>query len=707
MPNKLVGSTSPYLLQHQNNPVHWYPWGSEALDKASLETKPIFLSIGYAACHWCHVMEHESFENTTIAAFLNDNFVSIKVDREQRPDLDHIYMQTVQMLTGSGGWPMSVFLTPDMKPFYGGTYWPPERRWGRPGFLEVLHSIFDAWKNKRDSLLGQSEEITRYLQLASQPQPKPTEQTNETGYVSAAEKEIALDEQLLWNADEWLTKAFDQRWGGFGGAPKFPHAMDVRLLIQLQTRRPTDQRLHIITKTLDCMADGGIYDHLGGGFARYGVDEKWLVPHFEKMLYDNSLLASAYIDGYLLTGNHRYRDVVCETLDYVLDDLTDEHGGFYCTRDADSEGEEGKFYVWSREEILHILGMERGDLFCEAYGVTFGGNFEGKNILHHPEPLRAIANRIGISLEAVENELKQDKKKLLKIRNERIWPGLDDKVLCSWSALMITAMARAGAVFSIPKYLAAAEAAAEFIQRSMTKENGRLLHAWRKGKAEIDGFLEDYSYLADAIVTLFECTGKANYIEQACSLIAIMEEHFRDEQGGFFFTASDTEKLITRYKDQQDGSVPSGNAMAAMALVKCAHLTHDARMFQLAEATFQQASTLMHHSPGSVGQMLIALDHFLGPSTELVYVAGNTEAKQRAVSHAFGTLRPRTLIVVTIQEPDRSNLMAGTKLSGLVEGRELTGEASLVMYQCSNGTCQTPEIIPLSEQREIKRQERD
>ncbi|MEQ1830932.1 MAG: thioredoxin domain-containing protein, partial [Pirellula sp.] len=668
-------------------------WNPESLLESKRRMVPIFLSIGYAACHWCHVMERESFENVTIATFLNDNFISIKVDREQRPDLDHIYMQTVQMLTGSGGWPMSVFLTPEMKPFYGGTYWPPERRWGRPGFLEVLQAIADAWKNKRDSLFGQSEEITRHLRLASQPKSKVAEQTNETGQESGADKLIALDEQLLWNADEWLTQAFDDRCGGFGGAPKFPHAMDIRLLIQLQTRRPSEQRLHVITKTLDCMADGGIYDHLGGGFARYSVDEKWLVPHFEKMLYDNSLLASAYIDGYLLSGNQRYRNVVCETLDYVLDDLTDEQGGFYCTRDADSEGEEGKFYVWSREEILHILGMERGDLFCEAYGVTFGGNFEGKNILHHPEPLTAIAKRLGRSLEAVENELTLDKKNLLDVRNERIWPGLDDKVLCSWSALMITAMARAGAVFSIPKYLAAAEAAAEFIQRSMTKENGRLLHVWRKGTAEINGFLEDYSCLADAMVTLFECTGKANYIEQACSLIAIMDEHFRDEQGGFFFTAADTEKLITRYKDQHDGSVPSGNAMAAMALVKCAHLTNDPRMFQLAEETFQQASSLMHHSPGSVGQMLIALDHFLGPSTELVYVAGNTKAKQKAVAHAFGMLRPRTLIVLTHQEPELGNSMAGTRLSKLVEGRELTGEASLVMYACSNETCQAPETI--------------
>ncbi len=683
MPNKLAGSTSPYLLQHQNNPVQWYPWGSEALEKARLESKPIFLSIGYAACHWCHVMEHESFENLTIAAFLNDNFVSIKVDREQRPDLDHIYMQTVQMLTGSGGWPMSVFLTPDMKPFYGGTYWPPERRWGRPGFLDVLHAILDAWQNKRESLLSQSEEITRHLQSASQTKLN----------VAKQESDLALDESLLWNADEWLTQAFDERWGGFGGAPKFPHAMDIRLLIQLQTRRPSEQRLHIITKTLDCMADGGIYDHLGGGFARYSVDEKWLVPHFEKMLYDNSLLSSAYIDGYLLTGNPRYRNIVCETLDYVLEDLTDGQGGFYCTRDADSEGEEGKFYVWSREEILTILGLERGERFCEVYGVTFGGNFEGENILHHPEPLDAIAKRLGMPLEALWQELKTDKRALIAVRSTRIWPGLDDKVLCSWNALMISAMARAGAVFAVPKYLAAAERAADFILRSMTKANGRLLHAWRKGTAEIDAFLEDYSYLADALVTLFDCTGNPKFIDQACSLVAAMKEHFRDEQGGFFFTASDTEELITRYKDQHDGSVPSGNAMAATVLVKLAHLTNDARMIQLAEETLKQASALMHQSPASVGQMLIALDHFIGPSTELVYVARDADAKKRALDHAYATLRPRTLIVLAMDEGELGNSLASSKLSGLVEGRGLAGDASLVLYRCSGGTCQAPEVL--------------
>ena len=685
MPNKLAGSTSPYLLQHQNNPVDWYPWGNEALQKAGLEFRPIFLSIGYAACHWCHVMEHESFENVAIASFLNENFVSIKVDREQRPDLDHIYMQTIQMLTGSGGWPMSVFLTPDMKPFYGGTYWPPESRWGRSGFLDVLHAVSDAWRNKRDSLLKQSEDITAHLRTASH--------RNKNVSDAVPEKNILIDESLLWIADRWLLQAFDQDYGGFGGAPKFPHAMDLRFLIHLQPRRPTDERLNAITKTLDSMADGGIYDHLGGGFARYSVDEKWLVPHFEKMLYDNSLLVMAYTDGYLLTKDSRYRKVVCETLDYVLDDLTDGQGGFYCTRDADSEGVEGKFYVWTREEILNILGMERGERFCEAYGVTFGGNFEGKNILHHPEPLATIARRLGISLEGVQQELVRDRRTLLAVRDNRVWPGLDDKVLCSWNALMISAMAKAGVAFSIPKYLAAAEAAAEFIQQSMTRDDGRLFHAWRKGTKEIDGFLEDYSYLADALVTLFECTGDPKYIDRACQLVTMIDEHFHDEQGGFFFTASDSEELITRYKDQHDGSVPSGNAMAATALVKLAQLTNDSRLIQLAEETIQQAAYLMHHSPGSVCQMLMALDHYIGPSEELVYVACSNETKKHAFEHAFSILRPRSIVVISVEESGRENSLSDSRMSSHIKGRKRIENASAVLFQCSGGACKPPQLI--------------
>lgn len=682
MPNRLANSTSPYLLQHQNNPVDWYPWSDEALNKAKNEDKPIFLSIGYAACHWCHVMEHESFENEGIAKLLNEHFVSIKVDREQRPDLDHIYMQTVQMLTGSGGWPMSVFLTADMKPFYGGTYWPPTRRWGKPGFGEVLEAIVDAWQNKRGALMEQSQEITRHLQEASTAKPKPDGDTSSDA--------IELSMSLLNRADQWLDNAFDEQWGGFGGAPKFPHAMDIRLLMDLQTRSPTDRRLRIITHTLNCMADGGIYDHVGGGFARYSVDEKWLVPHFEKMLYDNALLANVYIDGFQLTGNERYATVVRETLDYVLEDLTDSSGGFYCTRDADSEGEEGKFYVWSRTEILDLLGQERGNTFCEAYGVTFGGNFEGHNILNHPEPLERIAVRLGMPIDELRQQLASDRAVLKSARNQRIWPSLDDKVLCSWNALMIPAMARAGITLGSPKYLAAAERAADFIESDMTHSNGRLLHVWRRGVAEIDGFLEDYSYLADALITLFECTGNPKYLERSVRIANKMVELFSDESGGFFFTPSDGPELITRYKDEHDGSVPSGNAMASTALVRLACITNSESYWQLAETSLQRAVPLMERSPGASAQMLHALDHYLGPREEIVVVASDEQVQRDAIARLNRAFRPRRVLVASQQSSDGINSLAQSPASELVRDRPLTANRDIAFYKCIDGTCSAP-----------------
>lgn len=684
MPNRLANATSPYLLQHQNNPVDWYPWSDEALRKAKDEGKPIFLSIGYAACHWCHVMEHESFENEAIAKLLNEHFVSIKVDREQRPDLDHIYMQTVQMLTGSGGWPMSVFLTADMKPFYGGTYWPPTRRWGKPGFGEVLEAIIDAWENKRGALMEQSLEITRHLQEASRPK------ANSNGESDSMTDTSELSMSLLHRADQWLENAFDEQWGGFGGAPKFPHAMDIRLLMDLQSRQPNDRRLHMITHTLDCMADGGIYDHVGGGFARYSVDEKWLVPHFEKMLYDNALLANVYLDAYQLTGNERYATVVRETLDYVLEDLTDAEGGFYCTRDADSEGEEGKFYVWSRTEILDLLGLDRGNTFCEAYGVTFGGNFEGHNILNHPEPLAKIANRLGIAIKDLEDQLTQDKAILKATRSKRVWPSLDDKVLCSWNALMIPAMARAGIVLSSPRYLDAAERSVQFIETNMMHGDGRLLHVWRRGVAEIDGFLEDYSYLADALITLFECTGNAKHLERSVQITDKMIELFGDEEGGFYFTPSDGPELITRYKDEHDGSVPSGNAMATTALVRLACITNNERYWQLSETSLQRAVPLMERSPGAAAQMLHALDHYLGPREEIVVIARDRTAQNKAIAELHHRFHSRRVIVTSHLTDPNGNSLTQSPASGMVLDRPLPTGRDVAFYKCVDGTCNAP-----------------
>ena len=447
MPNRLAHETSPYLLQHQNNPVDWYAWGEEAIEKARREEKPIFLSIGYSACHWCHVMEHESFENAEIAALLNESFVSIKVDREERPDLDQIYMNAVQMLTGRGGWPMSVFLTPELKPFYGGTYWPPHSSRGMPGFDQILAAVVDAWKNRRDQALTAADQITAELQ--------------KVGSIGDA-ADGDLSRELIEGAVSQLSRAFDRTYGGFGQAPKFPHPMDLRLLLATSGSAHDSGQVDMVRLTLDRMAAGGIYDHLGGGFYRYSTDARWLIPHFEKMLYDNALLARAYLDAYLVTGEANYARVVRETLDYVLRDMTDPAGGFYSTEDADSEGHEGLFYTWTPDEIEAVLGEERGSTFGRIFDVTDSGNFEGRNNLNLPKTLEQCASLLKRTPADLAAELAQSKAELLAARDKRVRPGRDDKVIVAWNGLMIDTMARAGAALGEANYIIAADAAGEF-----------------------------------------------------------------------------------------------------------------------------------------------------------------------------------------------------------------------------------------------------
>ena len=437
MPNRLAKESSPYLLQHQNNPVDWFPWGAEAIEKARSEDKPIFLSIGYSACHWCHVMEHESFENEAIAQVLNENYVAIKVDREERPDLDQIYMNAVQMLTNHGGWPMSVFLTPELKPFYGGTYWSPKASRGMPGFDQILAAVIDAWKNRREQALTAADQLTAELQNVSV--AGAGESTSEQ-----------LNIQLIGAAANHLQRAFDHTYGGFGQAPKFPHSMDLQLLVRVTQRTGQQVPLDMVRLTLDRMAAGGIYDHLGGGFARYSVDAQWLVPHFEKMLYDNALLTSAYLDAFLVTREDRYARVVRETLDYIVRDMTDPAGGFYSTEDADSEGHEGLFYVWTPDEIEAVLGDERGATFGRVYDVSDSGNFEGSNILNLPKTLEQCAKILGRESADLAAQLAEDRKKLFEVREKRVRPGRDDKVIVAWNGLMIDAMARAGAALDEP-----------------------------------------------------------------------------------------------------------------------------------------------------------------------------------------------------------------------------------------------------------------
>ncbi|MEZ6135979.1 MAG: thioredoxin domain-containing protein [Pirellulaceae bacterium] len=667
MPNRLSDSSSPYLRQHQDNPVDWYPWGDEAFERARTEDKPIFLSVGYSACHWCHVMEHESFENEQLAAILNANFVAIKVDREERPDVDQIYMQAVQMLTGSGGWPMSVFMTADGTPFYGGTYWPPDSRWGRPGFGQVLMAVADAWHNRRAEITQQGQQIAEHLQEACRG-PRPTNET--------------LDPQWIDDADRWLIRNHDPTHGGFGAAPKFPHAMDLSLLLELEALRPNAARCDAIRITLDKMSRGGIYDHLAGGFARYSVDEKWLVPHFEKMLYDNALLASVYADAFRLWAHEEYAQVVRETLDYVIREMTNEQGGYHSTEDADSEGVEGKFYVWSRDEVLEVLGPERGERFCDCYDVTTAGNFEESNILNLPKSIEQFASLRNLDPNQLASELQADRQRLLERRAQRVRPGLDDKVLLSWNALMITAMTRGYRALGDRRYLNSARQAVDFICKHMRRGDGRLWHTWRHGKATLNAYLDDLSYLVDALVELFQVDSHAQYLKLANEVAEQMLSSFRDPAGGFFFTADDHEPLIARSKDLADSSVPSGNAMAATGLLALGRLTGRDDFLEASESALRAASRMMSDSPGAAGQSLRALLRFQQPPRELVLL-GDDNSMGANILKRF---EPHALTLVVSDATVAEQLQ---ELCPLLQQRAAVDGKS-TLYVCEGGVCQTP-----------------
>src|SRR5215212_6878950 len=571
MPNRLAKETSPYLLQHRDNPVDWYPWGDEAIEKARREDRPIFLSIGYSACHWCHVMEHESFESEAIARVLNENFVPVKVDREERPDLDQIYMNAVQMLTGHGGWPMSVFLTPELKPFYGGTYWPPKSSRGMPGFDQILAAVIDAWKNRREHALNAADQLTAELQ--------------NVGAVAAGDA-AALKIDLIDSAVSQLRRAFDSTYGGFGKAPKFPHPMDLQLLVRAWHRTAQQGALDMVRLTLDRMAAGGIYDHLGGGFARYSTDDEWLVPHFEKMLYDNALLARAYLHGWQVLGHERYRRICEETLDWMLREMRGPEGGFYSALDADSEGEEGRFYVWRAEEIREVIGndpncsrlsSEQVEGLLQFYGVSERGNFEGKNVLH-------LAG--GADGEEPEG-LAEMRRALFEARAQRVHPGLDDKRLTSWNALAIAALADAGAVLGREDYLDAARECAEFVLSQLRDADGRLLRTYKDDRAHLNAYLEDHAFLLEALLTLYESSCEQRWFVEALSLAESMIDRFGDPQrGGFYSTSSDHEELIARRKEVGDHPIPSGNSSAAMGLLRLGALTGERRYEEAAEGVF-------------------------------------------------------------------------------------------------------------------------
>jgi uncharacterized protein YyaL (SSP411 family) len=604
--NKLINESSPYLLQHAHNPVDWYPWSKEAFEIARKQDKPIFLSIGYSTCHWCHVMERESFTNERIAEILNEHFISIKVDREQRPDIDSVYMNAVRMMTGGGGWPLSVFLTSDGKPFYGGTYFPPTDTYGRPGFDKILLSISDAWKNDREKLVESAGKISEVLSGLSE---------------QAGQQE--LSDNIFTAAFYDFQNTFDTAYGGFGRAPKFPQPSNLSMLLGYWSRTGDKKSLAMVEKTLEAMAEGGIYDHIGGGFHRYSTDARWLVPHFEKMLYDQALVSKAYVQAYQATGNKTYAGVAKEIFDYVLRDMTDDKAGFYSAEDADSEGREGTFYVWEPGQIENILGPDDAGIFNEYYGVIKGGNFEeGKSILNVTKSIEELAIRFKKDKSEIENILERARSKLLEHRAKRPRPHLDDKVISAWNGMMISSLAYGGTVLGEEKYVAAAGSAAEFVLAELRK-NGRLMRYYRNGKVVGLGFLDDYAFMISALLDLYEATFDAKWLLEARNLADEMIKLFSDEEGkGFFLTGSDAEKLIVRNTPSYDSVVPSGNSAAALALLKLGRLTMEQRFTDRGGEVLQAFSGHLAQSPASFSAMIIAMDFWLGPTQEIV-VAGN------------------------------------------------------------------------------------
>jgi uncharacterized protein YyaL (SSP411 family) len=675
-PNRLADETSLYLRQHANNPVDWYPWGPEALARAKELDRPIFLSVGYSACHWCHVMEHESFEDESTAALMNAHYVCIKVDREERPDLDTIYMNALHVLTREGGgWPLSVFLTPDLTPFFAGTYYPPDDRYaahGRPSFKRLLVEIHNAWRERRDRITEIGKSVTEYLQ--------------QMGAVSASD--TAVSPELLFGALSALRRSYDSRYGGFGSAPKFPHALELRLLLRLSERFNDPVALEMVKHTLTMMARGGMYDQIGGGFARYSVDEKWLVPHFEKMLYDNALLTSAYVEAFQKTRAPFFEQIARETLDYVRREMTAPNGAFFSTLDADSEDEEGKFYVWSQDELLAVLGTEDAEFAAKVWGVTKRGNFEGHNILFRSLSDEDEAKSHGTSLADFQAKLKGVKTKLYEARAKRVWPGRDEKILTAWNGLMIAAFAQAGAVFGDERYLKSAADAADFILVNMRTPDGRLYRTTGVGlPPKLSGYLEDYAFLADALVTLYEATFDPKWLRSALELAEVMLKHFADPNGpGFFFTADDHEQLIARTKDLHDGSTPSGNAMAVTALLRLAALTGRRDLAEPAERALRGYRETMAEHPAASGQMLVALDFYLGPVQQIAIVGPEQSAEtKRALAAVHRAFRPNR--VIAFHDPATGAPPA--ELAALFGGKEAAGGA-VTVYVCENFTCQAP-----------------
>lgn len=662
--NNLINETSPYLLQHAHNPVNWFAWGEEAFEKAKAEDKPVLISIGYSACHWCHVMEHESFEDEETARVMNAQFVNIKIDLEERPDVDQIYMAFVQMTIGNGGYPLNVFLTPDKLPFFGGTYFPPVNRYNMPSFRHVLESVADAYKNRRDELLHSANEILGEIRRV--------------GLAETASENLNLDQ--LDKAFQSFARTFDNVNGGFGGAPKFPPPMSLEFLLRYYKRTKNENALEMVKKTCDKMAHGGIYDQLGGGFHRYTVDAIWLTPHFEKMLYDNAQLARIYLHLFQITKDEFYKRIAVETLEYVRREMLDANGGFYTAQDADSEGVEGKFFVWTPTEIEEILGETDAAVFNFFYDVSEDGNFEEKNILNVKNSLRETAEVLNISEEKLKETLERGREKLFKEREKRIKPFRDEKVLTAWNGLMLATFAEASAILDDKDYLEIARQNADFILENLQKD-GWLLRSWKDGQAKLNGYLEDYANFADGLIELFQVSGEGTYLKEAKLLADVLITEFWDADGGaFFFTANNHEELIVRTKDFYDNAMPSGNSVAADVLLKLAHLVGDEKYRHFAVTVLRLVSPQIRRYPNAFGRVLSALEFYLNPTKEIVILGAKDSELEREVWREY---LPHKVVVLAEQTEENAELIP------LLQDRKMIDNKPTA-FVCENFTCQKP-----------------
>jgi uncharacterized protein YyaL (SSP411 family) len=670
--NRLVNETSPYLLQHAHNPVDWYTWGEEALEKSKQEDKPILLSIGYSACHWCHVMEAESFENEKIAELMNSNFVNIKVDREERPDLDQIYMNAVQMMTRHGGWPLTVFLTPDLVPFYGGTYFPPEDRHQMPGFPRILIGVSEAYRTRPEEIRQSAWEILSELRRMS----------------VASQSSEAINTHLLDNAHLGIARSYDPKHGGFGSAPKFPSSMNLEFLLRTFKRTGDARALEMVTNSCRRMAEGGLYDQLGGGFHRYSTDARWLVPHFEKMLYDNALLSRLYLHVYQATGEEFFRKVVEETLDYVAREMRDESGAFYSTQDADSEGVEGKFFVWDKTEIEKLLGADDARLFNAYFDVTEGGNFEDSNILNIRRAAKVVAEELDISEEKLSETVARGRRILFDAREKRIKPGRDEKVIAAWNGLMLESFAEAAAVLEREDYREIAESNARFIAEKLTTE-GRLLHVYKDGRAKHTGFLDDYAFIVSGLITLFETTGNLHWLEEAIRLTdKLIEEFWDEDEGGFFYSGKNGEQLIVRQKDYFDNATPSGNSVAAESLLRLSELKGNEDYKRKAVNVMRLLRDTVERYPSGFGYALGAFDFYLSKPKEIVIVSAEGDDARSLTREIWSRYIPNKVVALAVEGDERASGILPLLRERHAEGGRATA------YVCESYACLQPVNTP-------------